>query len=540
MSHSRTIKIFDTTLRDGEQSPGCSMQLGEKLALASQLERLGVDVIEAGFAVASKGDFEAVKAISSKVTQATVASLARALKGDIDIAYEALKEAHAPRIHTFLATSPIHMAYKLKKTPEQVIYQVAQMVKYAKTKIADVEFSAEDATRSDINFLSRVIDEAILAGATTINIPDTVGYTTPESYAHFIKALLEQSKHLYRVDLSVHCHNDLGLAVANSLSAINAGATQIECTINGIGERAGNAALEEVVMAMNTRRDFYMAKTRIVATEIAKTSRLVSSIIGVPPSPTKPIVGANAFSHESGIHQHGVLENPTTYEIMSPESVGLAKQQMVLGKHSGKHGFLSRVKELGFEMSEVQLNQAFESFKKLADKKKAIYDEDIIGLIKSDMDNNVKGYFELVDFTINSSSSTQATATIHLKDQEDNPLSGVSLGDGPIDAAYNAINSIVRAHHGTCTLNVSLESYGIRALTQGDDAQGEASVMLKSRSHTFSATGISTDILEASILAYINAINKHIFTANAAEGGLYFENTTHDHDTKNIGCPCGS
>lgn len=376
-THMRYIKIFDTSLRDGEQSPGCSMNLFEKLKLANQLERLGVDVIEAGFAAASPGDFEAVKAIAKQISQSEITTLARALKSDIDTAYEALRFGANPRIHTFIATSPIHMTYKLKKNPEAVLNQAVEAVKYAKRLLGNIEFSAEDATRSDPYFLANLIDQVILAGATTINIPDTVGYTTPDEYAAFLTTLLEHSKHLHKVDLSVHCHDDLGMAVANSLSAIRAGATQVECTINGIGERAGNAALEEIVMALKTRQAHYGCHTRICTEELAAASRLVTEITGISVQPNKAIVGANAFAHESGIHQHGMLEKRETYEIMTPESIGLKSSGLVLGKHSGKHGFTKRVAELGFNLSDESLNQLFVAFKATADERKHFYDDEL-------------------------------------------------------------------------------------------------------------------------------------------------------------------
>jgi 2-isopropylmalate synthase len=382
-SQMRYIKIFDTSLRDGEQSPGCSMNLSQKIQLADQLEHLGVDVIEAGFAASSKGDFEAVCAIAKRIKNAEITTLARALKGDIDIAYEALKYASKPRLHTFIATSEIHMTYKLKKSPEAVILQAVESVKYAKKLLSNIEFSAEDATRSDPIFLARVIDKVIEAGATTINIPDTVGYTTPDEYAAFILKLLERSKHLHKVDLSVHCHDDLGMAVANSLSAIRAGATQVECTINGIGERAGNAALEEIVMALKTRSSHYGCDTGIITKELAKTSQLVTTITGMHVQANKAIVGANAFAHESGIHQHGMLQKRETYEIMTPESVGYFSSKLILGKHSGKHGFTKRLQELGFNMTEESIDDLFVSFKQLADEQNHIQDDDLKTLVKN-------------------------------------------------------------------------------------------------------------------------------------------------------------
>lgn len=517
---SRHIKIFDTTLRDGEQSPGCSMNLSEKLKLAGQLERLGVNIIEAGFAIASPGDFEAIQAISKKIKSCTVASLARALPADIDRAYEAVREAVSPRIHTFIATSPIHMAYKLKRSPEQVIETAREMVTYAKKRLTDIEFSAEDATRSNPEFLARVIDAAIEAGATTINIPDTVGYTTPLEYADFIENLLNLSRHLSKVDLSVHCHNDLGMAVANSLAAIKVGATQVECTINGIGERAGNAALEEVVMALHTRSDHFNRITSIQTTEIAKTSRILSAITGVNVSPTKPIIGANAFAHESGIHQHGVLSNPTTYEIMTPESVGLIKNHMVLGKHSGKHGFADHVKTLGFQLDDTTLNKTFEAFKRLCDKKRNVYDDDIIALILRDQPAENTTGFSLASFVISSSSNAQASATVNLIDENGIPHVGISIGDGPVDAAYKAIQGILNGHDMYKDIRCTLDYYSIRSVTEGDDALGEATIRLICDDHTTTGVGMSTDILEASILAYLHGTNKHIAWKNHQNGGM--------------------
>lgn len=519
MSANRHIKIFDTTLRDGEQSPGCSMHLSDKLELASQLERLGVDVIEAGFAAASMGDFESVRAIARQVKNAQVASLARALTSDIDRAYEAVKHAASPRIHTFLATSPIHMAYKLNKKPEEVIETVKHMVRYAHSLVSDIEFSAEDATRSDLDFLARVVDTAILSGATTINIPDTVGYTSPMEFEAFIKSLYEKSEHLSRAVLSVHCHNDLGMAVANSLTAIGAGAGQIECTINGIGERAGNAALEEIVMALNTRNDIFKAQTNINTQEIYKISRLLSRITGVQVAPTKPIIGANAFAHESGIHQHGMLANPTTYEIMTPKSIGLTKSHMVLGKHSGKHGFKDHLKTLGVSLDEEALNAAFEAFKRLADKKREIYDEDILSIVSGPQTASLPQALSLDGFVIHTSATTAATATLHLKDHHGNVYSGVSLGDGPVDAAYKAINQVLSSHPTYVADTFDLETYGIRSVTEGNDAQGEATVKLMHNTRIATGVGVSTDILEASILAYLNSINKHIAWKTYENGG---------------------
>lgn len=532
---SKPIKIFDTTLRDGEQSPGCSMNLREKLELALQLERLGVDVIEAGFAAASPGDFESVKSIANQIKHCSVASLARAVPQDIERACEALKGAANPRLHTFIATSPIHMQYKLKMQPEQVMVRTAEMVKLAASKVGEVEFSAEDATRSNPSFLALIVDTAIKAGAKIINLPDTVGYTTPDEYFRFLSEVMSLSKYLHKVELSVHCHNDLGLAVANSLAAIKAGATQIECTVNGIGERAGNAALEEIVMALSTRKDMYPQQHNIRTEEIMKTSRLLASITGVQVQPNKAIVGANAFAHESGIHQHGVLENRSTYEIMTPESVGLVQNNMVLGKHSGKHGFRDKAKALGFDLTEQELSEAFEGFKQLADRKKEVYDDDLIALLLRRHLEEDEEPFKLNHFVINSGTAIQATTAVNLTGPNGTELSAVSIGDGPVDAAFKAIDSLTE-------LAYKLDDYSIRSVTEGNDALGESTVKLRAFDRIFTGIGMSTDILEASILAYLNSINKIIYwdqlsnqkTAETIqEGGQ--THGWHDHDTKN---PC--
>lgn len=499
MLMAKYIKIFDTTLRDGEQSPGCSMNLEEKLKVAKQLERLKVDVIEAGFAIASPGDFLSVKTIAQNIKNTIVASLARALPEDIDKAYEAVKYAEAPRIHTFIATSDIHMKYKLKASKESVLERAVEMVKYAKKYCSDVEFSAEDASRSDVEFLCKVFEEVIKAGATVINIPDTVGYTTPEEFYNLIQNIKNGVPNIDKAEISVHCHDDLGLAVANSLAAAKAGATQLECTINGIGERAGNAALEEIVMALNTRRDQYHLLTNVETTEIYPTSRMVSKLTGMKVQRNKAIVGENAFAHESGIHQHGVLAHTSTYEIMTPESVGLNKNKLVLGKHSGRHAFEERLKTLGYHLSKEELNQVFQEFKVLADKKKVIYDKDLEVLV---LNKSVpeKEYYSLKNFVINSGNTITSTCTIKLiKDNEE--IEEVAIGHGPVDAAYKAIEKIVGN-------GFILEDYALQAVTEGEDAQGEASVKIKLGQEVFNGRGVSTDVVEASIKAYINAINK--------------------------------
>lgn len=498
---SRTVKIFDTTLRDGEQSPGCSMNLGEKIEVARQLEALKVDIIEAGFAIASPGDAAAISAISSAIKDSVVCSLARATEKDIDAAWGAIKNAAAPRIHTFIATSPVHMAYKLKMTPDEVVERAGKMVAYAKKYVSDVEFSAEDACRSDLDFLVRVLETAIKNGATTLNIPDTVGYLTPQEMFDRITYIRNHTEGIENVTISCHSHNDLGMAVATSLAAVSAGAGQIECTINGIGERAGNTALEEVVMALNTRKDYFDVNCRIDTTGIYRTSRLIQTITGVQVPPNKAIVGANAFAHESGIHQHGVLAEKSTYEIMTPESVGIPKNAMVLGKHSGRHAFEDRLQTLGYTLTPEQIDEAFVKFKALADKKKTIKDRDLEGLIGVATVSNVERYI-LDSFVINSGNTITSTAVIKLKKGED-MHEKVAIGDGPINASFKAVNKIIGK-------NIELKDYSLRALTDGEDAQAEAVVKISvDGMHTVTGRGVSTDTIEASIKAYINGINKH-------------------------------
>lgn len=505
---SKIIRIFDTTLRDGEQSPGCSMNLKEKIEMAKQLERMKVDVIEAGFAISSPGDFHAVKTVAETVKESVVASLARATTSDIDRAWEAISKAARPRIHTFIATSPIHMQYKLSMEPDQVLEQAVAMVKHAKKYCGDIEFSAEDATRSNPEFLARIFDGVIKAGATTINIPDTVGYTVPDEYYEFLMKVRNLCPALDQVTISVHCHDDLGLGVANSIAAIRAGATQIECTINGIGERAGNAAMEEIVMALKTRKDILMADTNIVTTELTRASKLLSRITGVKVQPNKAIVGENAFAHESGIHQHGVLKNKETYEIMTPESVGLTANNMVLGKHSGKHAFRSKVQELGFELSEESLEKAFNRFKEIADKKKQVYDRDIEALISKESVQVPKTY-QMESYVINSGNTITSTAVLRLT-KDDKVLEKVARGDGPIDAAFKAIEKIIG-------LSLELEDYQLNSVTEGEDALGDAYVKISAgEGKTFSGRGLSTDVIEASIHAYINAVNKMLYEEKLA------------------------
>lgn len=496
----KQVKIFDTTLRDGEQSPGCSMNLKEKIEMAKQLEKMGVDVIEAGFAISSQGDFISVKTIAETVKDCTVASLARASEKDIDRAWEAVRGANDPRIHLFLATSPVHMKYKLKMSPDEVLERTVAMVAHAKKYCSNIEFSAEDATRSDLDFLAKIIDGVVKAGATTVNLPDTVGYTTPDEHYEFFTALKEKSELLNTIDISAHCHDDLGMGVANSLAAIKAGASQVECTINGIGERAGNAAMEEIVMALHTRKDVLKADTNIVTTEIKRSSGLLQRITGVKVQPNKAIVGENAFAHESGIHQHGVMENANTYEIMTPESVGIKENNLVLGKHSGKHALADRIKALGYELTDDELIVAFGKFKDLADKKKQVYDKDIEAIVAKEV-VQVPRTFSLDNFVINSGNTITATAVIKMN-KGDKIIEKVSRGDGPIDAAYKAIDKIVGK-------NLVLEDYQLDSITEGEDAQGDAVVVIKGEEGAlYKGRGLSTDVIEASIHAYINAVNK--------------------------------
>lgn len=496
---AKMISFFDTTLRDGEQSPGCSMNKREKLMLAKQLEKMGVDVIEAGFAAASPGDFESVKLIADEIKESTVAVLARTVKEDIDKAWNAVKGAPKPRIHTFIATSPIHMEYKLKMQPEDVMKRAVDMVSYACSLCPEVEFSAEDATRSETGFLAELFDKVIEAGAGIINIPDTVGYTTPDEFYSFITEIRQKSRFLDTVQISVHCHNDLGLAVANSIAAVRAGATQIECTINGIGERAGNAALEELAMIMTVRKDLIGAEIRIATEEITRTSSLLTSITGVHVQPNKAIVGANAFAHESGIHQHGVLSNRSTYEIMTPESVGLSKNNLVLGKHSGRHAFKDKARELGFQLSQEELDSVFDEFKALADRKKQIFDKDIEALLSKGL-QGTEDHYKLKRFVINSGNTITTTASVVLE-ADGCEVEGISFAQGPVDAAFRAIEKCMN-------IEVLLEDYSLQSITEGTDALGYATVKLNFGGKHFTGRDASINVVEASIVAYINAMNK--------------------------------
>ena len=500
----KRIQIFDTTLRDGEQSPGCSMNLSEKIEMAKQLDKLGVDIIEAGFAIASPMDHKSVQAIASAVTNCTVASLARCTKGDIDAAWDAVKEANHPRIHVFLATSNIHMEYKLKMTREEVLQRITDMVGYARSKCADIEFSAEDASRSEWDFLAQCYSNAVAAGATTLNVPDTVGYSTPQEMADLITYLRANVTGIENVDISVHCHDDLGMAVANSLACIKAGATQVECTVNGIGERAGNASLEEIVMALHTRRDFYDAETNINTRQIYRSSKLLSNITGVPIPPSKAVVGANAFAHESGIHQHGVIANAQTYEIMNSTDVGIPQNTMVLGKHSGKHALREKLASMGYEISDQEMEKVFARFKILADKKKNITTADLEALVLH-RHNASYETCQLVSHVVNAGDGVPNTSCVKLK-RAGEELEEVAIGSGPLDASFKAINRMLG-------LDIKLDSFSLNAVTDGEDAIGEAVVKIEApNGRRYTGTGLSTDIIESSIRAYVNGINKMMET----------------------------
>lgn len=495
------VIIFDTTLRDGEQSPGASLNTAEKVEIARALAAMRVDVIEAGFPIASPGDFEAVSRVAAEVKGATVAGLARALEKDIRYAWDAVKGAERPRLHVFLATSKIHMEHKLKKAKEEIVRLAVEGVKLARSLCGDVEFSPEDASRTEPEFLCQVVEAVIAAGATTVNIPDTVGYAVPEQFGSLIATLRERVPNIGRAVISVHCHNDLGLAVANSLAAVKAGARQVECTINGLGERAGNAALEEIVMNLKTRRDYFGADTGVVTQRLVPTSKLVASLTGIFVQRNKAIVGLNAFAHEAGIHQHGVLAERSTYEIMHPEDVGLAKSDIVIGKHSGHHAIGERARELGYELSEDQLAQVVGEVKALADKKKQIFDDDLRTIIEGVAAEATKGLFRLVKFQTTSGSDMIPTATVVLQRDDEEPVQDAATGDGPVDAVYKTIDRITG-------ISGKLVDYQIRAVTSGKDALGEASLLVESGGLRVSGRAASTDILEASALAYVAAVNK--------------------------------
>ena len=496
------VYIFDTTLRDGEQAPGFSMTTQEKLQMAQQLAKLNVDIIEAGFAAASKGDWEAINLIAREVKGPVICSLARALEKDIEAAGSALKPAERKRIHTFIATSPIHMKYKLKMSPEEVLERAVKAVKYAKNFTDDVEFSCEDATRSERDFLYKIIEEVIKAGATVINIPDTVGYAIPDEFYNLIKGIKENVPNIDKAIISVHCHDDLGLATANSLMAVLAGARQVECTINGIGERAGNASLEEVVMALKVRKDHFGGLyTDINTPEIYKTSRLLCRITGTFVQPNKAIVGDNAFAHESGIHQHGVLAKRETYEIMKPEDVGFPRSKIVLGKHSGRHALKAKLKELGYEVDEETLNKLFEKFKALADQKKEVYEEDLEALIYEQFrSSSYEDFLKLLHLQVQTGSGVLPTATVKVifKGEE---KTATETGNGPVDAAIKAIQKATEVYP-------KFVDYSIKALTPNTDAQAEARVVIELDGIKASGRASDIDIVKASVKAYIDALNR--------------------------------
>src|SRR5690554_1339805 len=505
--HKDRLVIFDTTLRDGEQSPGASMTRDEKVRIAKALEKLRVDVIEAGFAISSPGDFAAVKAIADTVKDSTVCSLARAVRPDIERAAEALRGANSARIHTFIATSPIHMKYKLQMQPDQVLEHAVAAVKMARNVVADVEFSLEDGSRSDFDFMCRIIEAVIAAGAGTINIPDTVGYGEPEEYGRLIRRVIDNVPNADQAIFSVHCHNDLGLAVANSLSAVLNGARQVECTINGLGERAGNASLEEIVMAIRTRKDRYPVETGIDISHIVPTSRLVSSITGFPVQPNKAIVGANAFAHESGIHQDGVLKHRETYEIMRAQDVGWGANKMVMGKHSGRAAFRSRLNELGvtFE-TDAALNEAFARFKELADKKHEIFDEDLQALATEAASETAADVYRLVALEshsiIGETPAAEVVVSVHGEEKRCK-----AEGSGPVDATFKAIEEVANS-------NSDLLLYSVNAITKGTDSQGEVTVRLEKGGRIVNGSGADTDIIVASAKAYIHALNLLVSDAN--------------------------
>ena len=516
----RAVKIFDTTLRDGEQAPGCSMNISEKIEVAKRLEKLGVDIIEAGFPVSSPGDFESVKKIASVIKTCVVTSLCRCLEKDINVGWEALKKAESPRIHVFLATSPVHMEYKLKMTQEQVLEQAVNCVKYAKKFNSDVEFSAEDAFRSDPDFVCKVFSAVIKAGALTVNFPDTVGYAMPEEFGKSIRYIKENTAGIEKVFLSVHCHNDLGLAAANSISAILNGADQVECTINGIGERAGNASLEEIVMGLKVRRDYFNVETKIDTTQIYSVSRLVSQVTGIKLQPNKAIVGDNAFAHEAGIHQHGVLSNRETYEIMTPQAIGIPKSKLdsssnlVLGKHSGRHAFEERLKELNINLDEKTFEKVFGDFKKLTDKKKTVSLRDIEALVMNET-TSVPEIWKLDFWELKTSSSAGASGVIRLRRDGEIYEESICGGDGPLDSIFRTINKITGKEP-------ELELYELGAITditgadkngvEGSSSQGETMVKIALNDkygclRRWNGRGVSTDVIESSMKAYLAAIN---------------------------------
>nr|MDA8087672.1 2-isopropylmalate synthase [Nitrospiraceae bacterium] len=504
----RPIRIFDTTLRDGEQSPGASMNVEEKVQVARQLARLGVDVIEAGFAISSEGDFESIKRIGGEVEGPVIASLARAKEADIKRAWEALRDIPKRRIHTFHSTSDIHLKHQFRISREEALKRSVQMVGLARSLVNDVEFSPMDATRTELPYLAEVVGAVIAAGASTVNIPDTVGYTVPAEFFEIIKYLFNHVPNIADAVISVHCHNDLGLAVANSLAAVSAGAGQVECTINGIGERAGNCSMEEIVMALRTRKDFFQADTSVHSEEIMRSSRLITKITGISVQPNKAIVGANAFAHESGIHQDGLLKEKATYEIMRPESVGLGSTRLVLGKHSGRHAFRTRLQELGYSLPEEGMESAFQRFKRLADQKKDIYDEDLEVLVSETELSKTPEIYSVLELHISSGTSEAPTARLKMKIGEA-AAEHTSGGDGPVDATYKAIAALTRT-------GSTLQKFEVKSITGGMDAIGEVFVTLEEDGRTVRGQGADTDIIVAAAKAYVNALNK--LAAKKAQG----------------------
>lgn len=510
----RKIDIFDTTLRDGEQSPGINLNTAEKIEIAKQLERLGVTVIEAGFPASSPGDFEAVHQIAKTVKNSIVTGLARAVKSDIDAVWEAVKVAEQPHVHTFIATSPIHMEYKLKKTPDQVIEQAVEAVKYAKSKFSLVEFSCEDGFRSDKEYLVRIINAAIKAGATTINVPDTVGYASPQEYGALFKFLKENCTGTENVKFSAHCHDDLGMAVANSIAAMENGADQIECTINGLGERAGNAALEEIAVALHIRNDIYPVETGIVLKEIKRASQLVSRLTGSVIQPNKAVVGKNAFAHESGIHQDGVLKHKETYEIISPALVGEGDVPLVLGKHSGRAAFRDRAETMGFDLSDEKLNKAFDEFKKLADRKKEVTEDDLVTILtEQQIAIGDVSLFELQNVQVQYDSSNVPTATVVVTTPAGTEQTYTGTGNGSVEAIFNTLEQIAEG-------KVNVLDYRVTSVGKGEDALGEAVINVEYSGYKYTGRDAAQDVLEASAKAYVNAVNRHLLQASTRQGAV--------------------
>ncbi|SFB11576.1 2-isopropylmalate synthase [Lentibacillus halodurans] len=505
------IKMFDTTLRDGEQSPGVNLNKKEKLEIAKQLERLGMDRMEAGFPASSQGDFEAVEAIAKTIKNTSVTGLARTTKADVDTAWKALKYAEEPRLHLFLATSPIHMTYKLKQTPEQVIDNAVSMVRYAREKFPQVEWSAEDASRSDLNFLAQIIEKVIDAGATVINLPDTVGYTTPAEYGEMFRFIRETVPNIDQVELSCHCHNDLGMAVANSITAVENGATQVEGTINGIGERAGNASLEEVAVALHVRSDHYPYSTSLKMDETKRTSDLIAKLTGMYVQANKAVVGRNAFQHEAGIHQDGVLKNKETYEIMTPEMVGVTANTLFLGKHSGRHAFKDRVSELGVDLSDDKLKEAFVKFKQLTDHKKEVTDDDLYTiLMEIQTDTAAVNQYQLEMFQVQYGTSNIPTATVSLTAPDGKTVQTACTGNGSVEALYKTLDTLVKEE-------LQLTDYQLNSVGRGKDALAESHVQLIVNGMTMNGRGTAQDVLEASVNAFLNAVNRYIIHQNTSK-----------------------